>query len=119
MIRRNYTAGITRWLAYGLLIPLISTMLVGCSTTSTSQEVWGRVDAKEVDVNSKIPGRVVSMLVKEGDIVTKGQVLARIDNRDIVSTGQPSARQHQSVGITDGTGHNRYGTTGSNCPSHH
>lgn len=85
MIHKIYLAGITRWLTYSLLVSLLSTMLVGCSTAAALPEVWGRVDAKEVDINSKIPGRVINMQVKEGDVVTKGQVLARIDNRDIVA----------------------------------
>jgi len=85
MIHKKYTTSMKRWLAYSLLLPLLSTLLIGCSTATPPQEVWGRVDAKEVDVNSKIPGRVITMLVKEGDTVTKGQVLARIDNRDIVA----------------------------------
>jgi HlyD family secretion protein len=70
---------------YTLLLILSITLLAGCGGKTTAPEVWGRADAKEVDVNSKIPGRVVSLLVKEGDKVTKGQILARIDNRDIVA----------------------------------
>jgi HlyD family secretion protein len=86
MVYTKHRMGITRWLAYSLVVSLLSVTLAGCSSATTApQEVWGRSDAKEVDVNSKIPGRVINMLVKEGDTVTKGQVLARIDNRDIVA----------------------------------
>ncbi len=63
----------------------ISIFLTGCSRSGSPPEVWGRADAKEVDLNSKIPGRVVNLLVKEGDLVEKGQLLARIDKRDIVT----------------------------------
>lgn len=73
-----------RWSICALLIVFI-TLLAGCGSNATAPEVWGRVEAKEVDINSKIPGRVVSLLVKEGDRVIKGQVLAHIDNRDIVA----------------------------------
>lgn len=45
--------------------------------------VWGRADAKEIDINSKVPGRVVRLLVKEGDYVEAGQVIAVIDQRDL------------------------------------
>lgn len=68
-----------------LLVTLSVMLLAGCASNETSQEAWGRAEAKEVDINSKIPGRVVSLLVKEGDRVTKGQVLAHIDNRDIIA----------------------------------
>jgi len=44
---------------------------------------WGRADAKEIDINSKISGRVVQLLVKEGDHVEAGQVIAYIDKRDL------------------------------------
>ncbi|SFL69858.1 HlyD family secretion protein [Pelosinus propionicus] len=71
--------------AYILLVSLISIILGGCSTATVAKEVWGRAEAKEVDVNSKIPGRVLTLMVKEGDHVTKGQILARIDSRDIAA----------------------------------
>jgi len=74
-----------RQMAYLLIFSLTAAILGGCSNASTAREVWGRAEAKEVDINSKIPGRVISLMVKEGDRVEKGQVLARIDNRDIVA----------------------------------
>ena len=39
----------------------------------------GRIDATEVDVATKTPGRVEMVLVKEGDMVEAGQVLAQMD----------------------------------------
>ena len=39
----------------------------------------GRVEAVEIDIATKIPGRVAEVLVNEGDLVTAGQVLARMD----------------------------------------
>lgn len=74
-----------RLLNYVLLLFISTALLTGCGSSSAAPEVWGRSEAKEVDINSKIPGRVVSLLVKEGDRVTKGQILAHIDNRDIVA----------------------------------
>lgn len=73
-----------RFLAMMMALCLLL-MSFGCGSKSASeQEVsWGRADAKEIDVNSKIPGRVVELLVKEGDTVQAGQVIARIDKRDL------------------------------------
>lgn len=76
---------LTHWVTYALLLFVCVALLAGCGSNTTSPEVWGRAEAKEVDINSKIPGRVVNLLVKEGDKVSKGQVLAKIDNRDIVA----------------------------------
>ncbi|WP_177505413.1 HlyD family efflux transporter periplasmic adaptor subunit [Anaerosinus sp.] len=67
-----------------LFLFALSIFTSGCSTSSNAQNVeWGRSEAKEIDLTSKIPGRVVSLYVKEGDTVEKGQVIARIDTRDL------------------------------------
>jgi HlyD family secretion protein len=39
----------------------------------------GRIEATEVDVAAKLAGRLKDLLVNEGDFVTAGQVLARMD----------------------------------------
>ena len=41
----------------------------------------GRLEATEVQIASKIPGRLAEVRVDEGDKVTRGQLLARIDTR--------------------------------------
>src|SRR5690606_16843208 len=38
----------------------------------------GRLEATEVDVATRMPGRVVDVLVREGDFVTAGQPVARM-----------------------------------------
>jgi HlyD family secretion protein len=40
----------------------------------------GRIEATQVDVAAKYPGRLASVTVKEGDEVTAGQVIARISS---------------------------------------
>jgi HlyD family secretion protein len=39
----------------------------------------GRIEATEIDVSAKIPGRIKEILVDEGDYVRAGQAVARID----------------------------------------
>jgi HlyD family secretion protein len=39
----------------------------------------GRIEATEIDISTKIPGRIKDILVDEGDFVTAGQVLAIMD----------------------------------------
>lgn len=68
-----------------IFVLFLASLISGCGKDTPTPEVWGRAESKEVDVNSKIPGRVTTLLVKEGDLVEKGQLLARIDNRDIIA----------------------------------
>jgi HlyD family secretion protein len=39
----------------------------------------GRIEATQIDVATKLPGRVSEVLVREGDFVDPGQVIARMD----------------------------------------
>ena len=41
----------------------------------------GRIEATQIDVASKLPGRVQDVLVVEGDFVEKGQVVATMDTQ--------------------------------------
>lgn len=43
----------------------------------------GQVEAKQINIASKIPGRIDSILVKEGDFVQTGQLLATISTPEI------------------------------------
>lgn len=79
----RYQKKILSLIVYFLLCVCVATMIGGCAAQTEPNEIWGKAEAKEVDINSRIPGRVVSLLVKEGDVVKKGQLLAKIDNRDI------------------------------------
>lgn len=45
--------------------------------------IQGQVDATQINVSSKIPGRIDSILVKEGDQVQAGQVLVQISTPEI------------------------------------
>lgn len=44
-----------------------------------------RIAGTMVSVSAKLPGRVTEVLVKEGDMVKKGQLLARIDTREVAA----------------------------------
>ncbi|MFW2371934.1 MAG: HlyD family secretion protein [Gammaproteobacteria bacterium] len=43
----------------------------------------GRIEATEYDIATKRSGRVVEVLVREGDMVDAGQMLARMDTEDL------------------------------------
>lgn len=43
----------------------------------------GRIEADEIDIDTKFAGRIAELFVDEGDMVTGGQMLARMDTRDL------------------------------------
>jgi len=45
----------------------------------------GRIEAVDIDISAKLPGRVQDILVNEGDLVKAGQVLANMDTRVLQS----------------------------------
>lgn len=53
--------------------------------TSKPVSVTGTIEATQVDVSVKITGRIVERLVKEGDRVTRGQVLVRLDDSELAA----------------------------------
>ncbi|MDF1803581.1 biotin/lipoyl-binding protein [Thalassovita sp.] len=50
----------------------------------------GRIEAVEIDVASKLPGRIEAILVREGVLVEAGQPLVELDTRQL------KASRHQS-----------------------
>src|SRR5690554_7481197 len=46
-------------------------------------EANGRLEATEVQIATKFPGRLAQVLVAEGDRVTAGQLLARMDTKSL------------------------------------
>jgi HlyD family secretion protein len=45
--------------------------------------VSGNIEATEVDVGFKIPGRIISFSIQEGDWVEKGKILAKLEDEDL------------------------------------
>jgi len=52
---------------------------------STDLQIIGTVDANEVVVSSKIPGRIQTLLVDEGQDVKAGQLIAVIESEDLAA----------------------------------
>src|SRR6185295_3051939 len=46
----------------------------------------GRLEAEEVHIATKLPGRIAEVLVHEGDAVEAGQALARMDTASLEAT---------------------------------
>lgn len=50
----------------------------------------GRIEADPIDIDTKYAARIAELLVDEGDMVTAGQVMARMDTRDLQASLQKS-----------------------------
>ncbi len=57
--------------------------------------VWsnGRLEADEIDIATKFPGRIAEIRADEGDMVKAGQVLAVMDTRDLQASLQQAEAQ--------------------------
>ena len=53
----------------------------------------GRIEATEVDIATKLPGRLEQILAREGDMVKAGQVLARFDTKELEARLQQANAQ--------------------------
>jgi len=60
----------------------------------------GRIEADEIDISTKFAGRVAEILADEGTYVTAGQIVARMDTRDLQASlkkAQAQVKQAQRV----------------------
>ena len=57
----------------------------------------GRIEADEIDIDTKFAGRIAEMFVDEGDMVKGGQVLARMDTQDMAAELKRSEAQIQEA----------------------
>lgn len=63
----------------------------------------GRIEAVEIDVSARIPGRVRDILVSEGDFVEAGAVLARMDTEQLEAQLRQAEAQFKRAEIGVGT----------------
>jgi HlyD family secretion protein len=65
-------------------IAIIAVIILLIRAFSPSKEyITGIVETTEIDVASKIPGRIDSVFVSEGDQVVKGQALATLESKEV------------------------------------
>ena len=72
-------------MSFVILISFIAIIgVIGYFVLSPSELILqGEVEATEVRVSGKLPGRILELKVKEGDAVEKGQLLVLIDSPEI------------------------------------
>jgi HlyD family secretion protein len=79
-----------------VLVPLAVALAAGCRRGDTDGSIVaaGHVEATEVTVSSKVPGRLERLAVDEGSVVQAGAELARIETTDIqLALGQARAER--------------------------
>jgi HlyD family secretion protein len=61
----------------------------------------GRIEATEIDIATKLPGRVKDVLVREGDFVSAGQTLAHMQVDTLQAQSREAQAQHQQAVNTE------------------
>ncbi|HOJ37545.1 MAG TPA: efflux RND transporter periplasmic adaptor subunit [Ignavibacteriales bacterium] len=83
-------------LVFPIIIFVIAIIFIIAKNLRTEEEIiTGMVEITDVDVASKIPGRIDQILVKEGDYVKKGQLLAVIVSKEL------EAKLEQAKGVME------------------
>ena len=83
----------------------VRVLTIGLENASSTQDFPGSVTAaQQSDMAFEVPGRIVDMLVSEGDAVAEGTVLARLDPRDY-QAGKDRAEAQRNAANAD---FNRY-----------
>ncbi len=94
MNARNRVFLILGLLTVGSLIWYLAT-----TRHSSDLQLIGTVDANEVVVSSKIPGRIQTLTVQEGETVKAGQLIATIESNDLqaaLNAAEATAASEQS-----------------------
>src|SRR5215831_2975221 len=71
-----------KWVVLVLVLALAAIFAKRHRAANSEEQVAsgnGRIEATEIDIDAKIPGRIRQIIVEEGDFVKAGQVVARMD----------------------------------------
>jgi HlyD family secretion protein len=83
------------WRSLGLILLLLAAAGGGgmywwrhAQTALPSGIAWGngRLEADEIDIDTKFAGRIAKLFVDEGDMVAPGQVVAMMDTQDLLAS---------------------------------
>ena len=68
-----------------VILPLLIGVLAGCAEPPPANELRasGHVEARDVRVAPEVGGRIIELNAKEGDRVTAGAIILRIDPREV------------------------------------
>ncbi len=88
---------VSRWVIFipAIIVAAAIAVLIVRAIFPDKEVVTGIVEVDEIDVASKIPGRIDSLFVREGDMVAQGQILAKLESTEI------DAKVEQARGAMD------------------
>jgi HlyD family secretion protein len=95
-----------KWIAVALLLgapALYAWQRYSGDTNDGLASGNGRIEATEIDVAAKIPGRIKDILAREGDFVTAGQVVALMDTESLEAQLREAKAQLQQAQISTAT----------------
>ncbi|MFH6999241.1 HlyD family secretion protein [Flavobacterium sp. FlaQc-57] len=75
-----------------IIIITILFFFIGCQEAKKEKLIQGKIEKEQIAVVSKIPGKILKIFVKEGDIVKKGDTLAILDIPEV------DAKKNQAEG---------------------
>ncbi|MBN9285668.1 MULTISPECIES: efflux RND transporter periplasmic adaptor subunit [unclassified Flavobacterium] len=70
----------------------LTALIIGCGQSKNDGKIQGKVEKEQIAVVSKIPGKILKVFVKEGDLVKKGDTLALLDIPEV------DAKKNQAEG---------------------
>lgn len=72
---------LTKLISFTMILA-IGLMALGCNKTDAT-EYFGKIEVNEIDVSSKIPGRIDTLYVRLGDKITRGDTLAILESKEM------------------------------------
>lgn len=76
---------------------VVSMFNTGCHKSSKTIIVDGNIDCDEINVSSKIPGRIQSLFVDEGASVTAGEPLAVLESKEVDAKSEAASAAYASA----------------------
>jgi len=82
---------------YGFLFGCLLMLLFSCSKNDNNFDASGTFEAEEVIVSAQLGGQLLSFKVDEGDSLSKGQVVGKIDSTDVALQKEQVQAKIQSL----------------------
>lgn len=75
-----------KFVSFMAIIAVAVMVLSGCTASAAEKTYFqGVIESEDIDINAKIPGRLLEVVVEEGDVIEANQVIAIVDAKDIAA----------------------------------